>query len=279
MNYTRTALMARRRPKRARSGAAVIFGITALATVIILSVAAFSYYKWIASHRVALDPHTNCPVTGPVSATAVLIDVSVAISRATLEDLRNKFDALAAGIPKGGLISIYGLTSRAGDLRHLFTGCNPGDGSDADPITSNPRQAKQRWEEGYQKPFDEFGKAIGTGKPTTRNPIMAAIQQIKLTFFDAYPAAVEKNLVVTSDMIEYTNAYSQYVYGADYAAFQRSPAKDMYRTSMDGVKVTVFYIHRYYVPAKTAEHCEFWARWFSDNGAADAKFIRLEGLD
>ena len=70
--------MARRRRKSARgSGAAVIVGITAIAALIIVAVAAFSYYKWIASHKVALDPHTNCPVTGPVSATAVLLDVSV----------------------------------------------------------------------------------------------------------------------------------------------------------------------------------------------------------
>lgn len=271
--------MARRRLKRTGSGSAVIVGITALAAMIIVSVAAFSYYKWIASHRIALDPQTNCPVTGAVSATAVLLDVSVAISRATLEDLRNKFNSLADGIPQGGLISIYALTGRAGQLRPLFRGCNPGDGSDADPITSNPRLAKQHWVEGYQKPFDEFEKEIGKSEPTKRNPIMAAIQQIELTFFDAFPTKVDKNLIIASDMIEYTDAYSQYKSGASYSAFQRSLAKDMYRTSMNGVKIVVYYIHRWYVPAKVTEHCEFWAHWFLENGAADAKFTRLEGLD
>lgn len=278
MNYTRIASVPRpRRNRRAGSGAGVILGIIALAAVIILSVAAISYYKWIALHRVPLDPHTNCPVTGPVSATAVLLDVSVAISQATLEDLRNKFDRLVAGIPKGGLISIYGLTGHAGDLRHMFTGCNPGDGSDADPITSNPRLAKQRWEEDYQKPFDEFGKAIGTGKPTTRNPIMAAIQKIELTFFAAYPAK-EKHLLIASDMIEYTDVYSQYTSGASYAAFRLSAAKDMYMTSLDEVNVSVFYIRRSYFHTNTVDHCEFWARWFMENRAASVEFVKLQGL-
>ena len=183
MNYTRIASVPRpRRNRRAGSGAGVILGIIALAAVIILSVAAISYYKWIALQRVPLDPHTNCPVTGPVSATAVLLDVSVAISQATLEDLRNKFDRLVAGIPKGGLISIYGLTGHAGELRHMFTGCNPGDGSNADPITSNPAVGKATLGRGLPKPFDEFGKAIGTSKPTHRNPIMAAIQTDRTNF-------------------------------------------------------------------------------------------------
>lgn len=108
---------------------------------------------------------------------------------------------------------------------------------------------------------------------------MAAIQQIELTFFDAYPAEVDKTLVIASDMIEYTDEYSQYKSGASYEAFQNSLAKDLYRTSMRGVKVTVFYIQRWYAPAKPLEHSEFWARWFSENGAANADFIRLEGLD
>ncbi len=271
--------MARRRRKRSGNSAAVILGITGLAAVIILGVAGFSYYKWVASQRVAIDPHTNCPVTGPVSATAVLLDVSHAISRATLEDLRNKFDTLAVGIPQGGLISIYGLTGRAGELRPLFAACNPGDGSNADPITSNPRLAKQRWQEGYRKPFDEFEKEIGTSEPTHRNPIMAAIQQIELAFFDAYSTEVDKTLVIASDMIEYTDAYSQYKSGASYDAFHRSSANNMYRTSLSGVKVTVLYVQRWYVPANTEEHCEFWTRWFLENRAADIKFLRLEGLD
>ena len=257
----------------------MIFGITALAAVIILSVAAFSYYKLSASQKVALDPQNKCPVTGPVSATAVLLDVSVAISRATLEDLRNNFNKLADGIPQGGLISIYALTENAGQLRLLFAKCNPGDGSDADAITSNPRLAKQRWVEGYRKPFDEFEKEIGKSEPTTRNPIMAAIQQIELSFFDAYPPEMEKQLVIASDMTEYTYAYSQYKWGASYAAFQRSSARDMYRTSLRGVTVTVFYIQRWNAPAKPAEHNEFWARWFVENRAADERFIRLEGLN
>jgi hypothetical protein len=254
-------------------------GIAALGVVIILSVGAFSYYKWIASHKVALDPHTNCPVTGPVSVTAVLLDSSDPISQATLDDLRNNFNKMAFGTPQGGLISIYALTERAGQLRPLFAACNPGDGSDTDPITSNPRLAKQRWEDGYRKPFGEFEKGLDKSETAARSPIMAAIQQIELTFFDRYESTLEKNLVIASDMIEYTDAYSQYKSGASYAAFQRSLAKDMYRTSLSGVAVTVLYIQRRNAPAKPTEHCEFWARWFLENKAADAKFIRLEGFD
>ena len=80
-------------------------------------------------------------------------------------------------------------------------------------------------------------------------------------------------------MIEYTDDYSQYKSGASYDAFQHSKANDMYRTSLSGVTITVLYIQRRNAPAKPTEHCEFWARWFFENKAADAKFVRLEGLD
>lgn len=267
----------RRRPQG--GGVAPILGIVALAMIIVLSVGAFSYFKWVASHKVALDPTTSCPVTGPVSATAVLLDLTDTISAATLQDLRNRFDALAAGTPEGGLISIYGLTERPGELTPLFSACNPGDGSNVDPLVSNPRLAKQRWEHGYRKPFDEFMKEIGDDESASQSPIMAGVQKLKLSLFDTLQPDLKKTLIIASDMIEHTAAYSQYRSGIDYAAYEHSSAKDMYRTSLDRVAVTVLYIQRQKAPAKSRAHCDFWAKWFVDNKAVDADFIRLEGLN
>jgi hypothetical protein len=272
--------MPKRRHRRSGGGTAATAGIAILAIVIAALLGGLGYFKWQASQHVALDPKTYCPVTGPGSATAVLLDLTDAISATTLQDLKNRFQDLVPTIPEGGLLAIYGLTEHPGELIRLFDACNPGDGSNVDPITSNPKLARQRWEEGYHRPFDRFMSDLGTHGPAARSPIMAGIQQIKLTLFDSQQARnIDKRLVVVSDMIEHTDVYSQYKSGFGYDAFERSRARDMFRTSLKDVPVTVLFIPRLKLASDPADRADFWAKWFQVSGAADVKIVRLEGVN
>lgn len=272
--------MAKRKRRTRRHNTSTTFGIIALAGLILVIVGGFGYFKWVASQRVALDQKTNCPVTGPVTATAVLLDLTDTISATTLQDLKNRFEAAIDGVPPGGLIAIYGLTMTSGKLDELYLACNPGDGTDVDPLTSNPRLARERWEEGYRRPFDKLINGIGGGASASRSPIMAGIQKIKLTFFDSPEnKLLKKNLVIVSDMIEHTNVYSQYQSGLDYNAYELSPARDMYRTSLTDIPTKIFYISRAKAPSKPMDIINFWKLWFDNNKVPNLEISRLEGLN
>jgi hypothetical protein len=272
--------MAKRKPKARGGNRSTIFGIIALAGLILVILGGFGYFKWVASQRIALDQKTNCPVTGPTTATAVLLDLTDTISATTLQDLRNRFEAAIDEVPRGGLIAIYGLTVSTGKLDELYSACNPGDGTDVDPLTSNPRLARERWEDGYRQPLEKLMNGIGGGASASRSPIMAGIQKIKLTFFDSPENKfLKKNLVIVSDMIEHTDVYSQYQSGFDYSDYERSPARDMFRTSLADVSTKIFYISRAKAPSKSPIILEFWKIWFDNREVPNLEISRLEGLN
>ncbi|MBW9051127.1 hypothetical protein [Rhizobium mesosinicum] len=272
----------RRRNSRARKGGfsvGSIIATVALSVVALGMIGAFGWLKYRAMSNVALDKASLCPVTGPTSETAILLDVTDPISEPTSLDLKNQFRSLVEGISVGGAIDIYALTDKEGKLVNTFHGCNPGSGELADEWTSNPRLVQERWEKGFQKPLDEIGGRLGTGATGEFSPIMAGIQRINLEAFQRLPAATSKTLYVASDMIEHTPSFSSYRDGVSIAKFDASPAREKFRTSLDGVSVKILAFQRPGQKFKTEDLVAFWKSWIEGNNGEFAGFTRLEGLE
>jgi hypothetical protein len=249
----------------------------------ILSFAMLSGYVWLnvqARDAVATDPKTGCPIDGgPNGVTAVLFDTSDPIPEATMADLANKFRNIAGSIKQGGYLWVGILTPEAGKLKELFGRCNPGDGSTVDVWTSNPGKHQKIWEEAFEKPLKKLPDQLPNGGQADQSPIMAGIQEIKLSLFDnGMFDKAPKRLVVVSDMMENTPAYSQYKSGPDYAAFRKSAADSRFRTDLLGADITILYFNRPERKFSSLDHAAFWKRWFSENGADNIEFIKLEGM-
>lgn len=239
-----------------------------------------SYLYARASSQTKLDKETLCPLDGPVAVTALLIDTTDPISETTLLDAKNRFRKAVSDIPVGGLLEIYGLTEKPGDLIKMFDGCNPGDGSTVDEWTSNPARRQRQWEEAFSKPLDDVSNRIPDGQAGNQSPIMAAIQNIKLTVFDRFgKPSMPRQLIVASDMIEHTGLYSQYKSGIDYETYAKSPANREYRTTLDGIDVAIWYIDREVKPFAGRDHLEFWAEWIQRSHGNIMPSPRLEGMN
>jgi hypothetical protein len=272
--------MARGRRRKSNGNAGTVMaaaGVSALSVVLLVGL---GYLYYVASGREPLDQETLCPASGPKTVTAVLFDTTDPISPTTLEDLVNRFRQTVSSVPVGGLVEIYELTETPGEVSKLFDGCNPGDGSTVDQWTNNPARRQKQWEEVFKKPLDKVPGEIGSGQSASQSPIMAAIQKIKLSLFDAdYANDVHKSLIVASDMIEHTELYSQYRSGVDYAEYLKSDARRQYGTSLDGVDMTILYVERAKLPFGSREHAEFWAQWVQSNSGNLQRVTRLEGLN
>ncbi|RWL18067.1 hypothetical protein [Mesorhizobium sp.] len=272
--------MARRRRRKGESHTGTVIATVLVFAMSGILITGYAYLKVRAADNVVLDKTTLCPVDGPVSATAVLLDTTDPISRTTFLDLENEFEKQMSAVQVGGLLEIYGLTEEPGELIAIFSGCNPGDGSTVDELTSNPRIAQERWEEGYRKPLDGILVDINPDAPARRSPIMAAVQKIKLTLFDSARARdIPKRLVIASDMIEHTNLYSQYRSGVGYESYKESDARQAFRTSLDDVMVTFLNFQRQGAKFDAREHGEFWAEWVADHSGQYERWIRLEGVN
>ncbi|TBB57045.1 hypothetical protein ELH42_37805 [Rhizobium ruizarguesonis] len=272
----------RRRNSRARKGGfsvGSIIATVALSAVALAMVGTFGWLKYRAMSNVTLDKASLCPVTGPTSETAILLDVTDPISEPTSLDLKNQFQALASGIPVGGAIDIFALTEKEGSLENTFHGCNPGSGELADEWTSNPRLVQERWEKGFQKPLDDIAGKLGKGATGEFSPIMAGIQRINLQAFQRLPASISKTLYIASDMIEHTPAFSSYRDGVSITKFESSPAREKFRTSLDGVRVKILAFQRPGQKFKSEDLAAFWKSWIESNSGEFAGFTRLEGLE
>jgi len=272
--------MARRRRRKTNGSTGAIFlGIILLLfTAVIAGGFGFLYFK--ASNQVDLDEATLCPLTGPTSITAVLIDVTDPISPITETDLRNRFEALKDNIPTGGQIVIYELTEEVSKLKEAFIRCNPGSGEQADELISNPRFIQKRWEDGFDAPLQQISEAIGTGKSGDQSPILGGIQAINLEVFGKDDhARLPKRLIVASDMIEHTSVFSMYRAGIDRDKFEATSANENFRTPLDNVAVEIWQFVRPGAPFLAADLSNFWSGWLKANGASSTQFIQLQGVE
>lgn len=269
------------RPRRKRRGsssspwaAVAIFG---LVLFIGAAASALVYLKVRAGDEVATDENL-CPVTGPVSISAMLLDVTDPISEVTKLDLKNQFQKAVAQVPKGGLIEVYLLTESEGQPRKTFYGCNPGDGSSADPWTTNPRKIQERWKKAFSDPLEKMVDNADTAKAANHSPIMAGIQKIVVGSLSSDSATrVPRTLYLASDMMEHTDAYSMYRNGTSYVAYEKNQARDRYRTPLDGIGVKVLAFQRPNMPPAN-EIAEFWLAWVRSNRGDFIGFERLTGV-
>jgi hypothetical protein len=271
--------MARRGSRRGRSSSSAWTWI-AVAMLVVVIVAAVGFFGWMklqASHVSALG-EDYCPADGAASVTAVLLDTTDPIAPVTRLDLQNQFKKVVKQVGKGGLIEVYMLTGIEGELKRTLHVCNPGDGEGADPWTSNPKKMQKRWDEAFNKPLKEIEDQMGASYESERSPLMAGIQKIVVGSF-AEPQLEDrpKTLIVASDMMEHTDAFSIYKSGAKYDVFEKSAARDRFRLPLDGVDVKFLAFQRE-KSSKIENLPDFWATWVVANRGNLIGYERLTGI-
>lgn len=271
-------MVARRKRRSRRSGNSigVVIGIIALVLVIGCAVVGYSLLWYKAKSAPTLDADL-CPNSGASSVTAILLDVTDPISEITKLDLKREFQRVVADVEQHGLIEVYLLTDAEGRPERTFHGCNPGNGESADPWTSNPKKIQQRWDSAFNEPLRKIQDQMGESTASKQSPIMAGIQRIIIqSFTDPQLDGKPKRLVVASDMMEFTPAFSMYKSGADIKAFDKSAARDKFRTPMDGVDVKLLFFQRE-SSAALKNLPEFWATWIASNRGSFSGIERLTG--
>lgn len=271
--------MAKRKKKNSGGGSALyIAGGTLLSLLAVAAVAGYFYLR-LSSSSIALDEDSLCPKTGPESVTVVLLDVTDPVTEITSVDLRNEFQALVANVAPRSLIQVYSLTDKEGLLNLNFSGCNPGDSSTVSEWTNNPRMAQERWERGFAEPLKAISSGLTDGDSGKQSPIMAGIQRINVEVFGLpQHQNIPKTLVVASDMIEHTAAFSMYKGGPDYAAYEQSEARMKFRTPLSGVSVRVLEFQRPGLSFGPEEIATFWDQWIMSNMGSMTSFKRLQGM-
>ena len=175
----------RRSTRSSQSKVGIIIASLVLGGISLAMIAGYAWLNLRAEGNVVIDKASGCPIAGPNSVTAVLFDASDPMPTSTQADVANKFRNIAEGIPQGGYLWVGVLTPQPGELRVLFSHCNPGDGASVDSWTSNPARHQKIWEEAFAKPLKNLPSELPASETANTSPVMAGIQQLKLKVFDS----------------------------------------------------------------------------------------------
>ena len=248
---------------------------TVLAVLFLMIVVGFAYLRWTAERKPVLDAETLCPMDGGArSTTVVLLDTSDQWPDITREEVRKRLEQLSEQIPPYGLLELRLLDPAVTGGRITFAKCNPGDGSNLNEITGNPKLARKKWLEQFVSPLQQALDQTLTQTESDTSPILSTVQRISVERFDDnHPGS----LILVSDMIEHTPDYSQYKGDLSYQRYKQSAAYKKQHTDLHGADVTILRVQR--LQMDSLKLMQFWAEWTVDNNGHFNMADQLQGAD
>jgi hypothetical protein len=251
-----------------------------LILVSFLAVAGFVYfYHGAVSRAVLLNPDNMCPQAGPHSITVVLIDMTDPLDAVQHEDVRKQLEDIKDSVPRYGEIELFTVAPAGGTLLSpKLVACNPGRGSEINPMYGNPTFVEKRWHTAFSDRADEVLGTLLQSQTLATSPIMESIQQVGVQAFVGRSVEnIPKQLIIVSDMLQNTSGVSQYRGTESFEDFRRSPYYMTVRPSLSSVDVTILYLRRMNASRlQGRRHIEFWEDYFRDAGASlvDVKSIQ-----
>lgn len=227
------------------------------------------------------DPHTGCiKDRKPANLTAILIDTTDRLSVIQRNYIADKLQDRIDKTPDGGEVALY-TVGPIGDK--LLTAeadvCNPGSGSDENPLYGNARLMKRRWKRIFADKLRNVLETLLSSPDSTTSPIMESLQSISVGLFEKprYDGVPQK-LIIVSDMVQNTAGFSQYRNGVSFRKFEAGHYYLEVRPELENVSVSILYLRR---PAtrriQTPEHIEFWRDYFTDSGVKSLSVDSVEG--
>jgi hypothetical protein len=209
----------------------------------------------------------------------ILIDTSDPLPEPATKEVKTHLLDKADALEPYGLLEIRVLDT-AGTGHPIFSRCNPGDGSNLDEFTGNPRLAHKRWQESFKTPLENVLKHGLEPAPSKTSPIMRTIQNIAIDRFTGRAnESMSKALVVVSDMLEHTRDYSQYNSDLTFERYRRSPAFTKFRTDLHAAEVTLLVVQRQTARVNSGELMRFWHEWIKDNNGQFKEAVKLQGIE
>jgi len=217
-----------------------------------------------------IDETTNCPKDGVSYHKAILIDTSQSYNPVQKKWMKNQLKNIVRGTKINERISVYTVGADYNEtLLPLQSKCNPGDASGANPFIENKRMKQEDWENEFIGPINNAFNELLDNDAEGPSPIMEMIQAISIAAFQNEKSSTKKQLLIFSDMIQYTSEVNHYKANLNFKKFYDSPIYLRLRTDLDGTIVKIFYIRRrgHEKIQKGTAHAKFWQAYFNSMGA------------
>lgn len=254
----------RSRSRRGREGKLLPWALIVGSVLMIAAGVGANY--WVRATRVALDPATMCPMTGPTAVHAFLVDRSDVITPLQAERIQQVFKRAIDGASVGERIDVYVLAADGTQaLSPVVSMCRPA--STGNDLYQNSARIHTRYVERFSKPLEAALAPIMAPSTESNSPIMESVKAVCVGSFGPLGRGVPTSLTIASDMIQYSPLLNQYRQ-RDFARFVATPGYHEVLADCHGAKVRVLYLMR----PKDARvqdrlHQLFWEKFFDRENA------------
>jgi hypothetical protein len=273
--------MARRKSRRGGS-ANEAWKIFAASLLVTASLIVFGVLAWVSENtKVPVDQTTLCRTDQPPPAiTVLLIDTTDALAPLETQQLANELSRLRDGMQTYSLIQIYSISGDTNEHASLKVSlCNPGRGSEMNPLYQNPKLAEERWAHVFNARIQAVFESVAADDASSTSPILETLRAVSVSplgrpEFDS----ATKRIVLASDLLQHSELNSHYRREIDFEALRRSSRFAAISASLRNVEVEVLYITRKSTsPIQGREHLAFWEQYFTHAGADLTSVNRIHG--
>ncbi len=212
-----------------------------------------------------------CPIGQPIArSTILLLDTSDPLSPKHAEELRrlvSEFQEPGVSedfyVAPGDALIVYELTSNLNELTPIIEICNPGDHPDSwtwrQHLTEG-RQIKLRQWRRFRETIENMFEQVQSSETQQTSPIIETLgvlvpRHVK----SSRVGSSDVHFVVFSDLLQHSEALSQYGDYPPAKEVQDTPGLRHLRTDLTGVRVSLFRLER---PSdarwQTRDHYYWW---------------------
>lgn len=268
----------RRRRAPSKDRLYIIIGVT-LVTAVCAVVATALILR---PDQVELDSATLCPTDGPGSVTLILIDRTDRFGTVTKADievqLQNRLDATTAHEE----IVLFAVNDTdTAVLAPIIQLCNPGAPRNVDPLIASKAIVERNWQQRFMEPMSGVLRELLVEERASRSPIMESIQSVSVTHFGTSSRrAIPRQLIIISDLLQNSSAWSLYTDPPDYERFKSSFSSRGLNPDLRDVEIEMWLIQRN--SRRQADQLaviDFWSDWISEHGGRVKRVLKLSGLN
>jgi hypothetical protein len=204
--------------------------------------------------------------------TVIVLDTSDEVAAQTRKEIFDRVkDAVERKVHDGDLVSVFTVSDLSKkNLVPAFAYCKPR--RTGNELHESPRMLERNYVTKFQKPLQDVVQAPIQG--SKESPIAQSL--IDLSLSDFVRSNGNTNLIVFSDLMEYTDRFSLYKCGAGsqaIRAFRDSRGATVARPTFYNVDVQLNIIPRGDVTAAVGRCRDtFWAWFFGDDDGPGARF-------
>lgn len=270
--------------RAAKKRRATFIGAAFIGFVAIVWGGFYGYGMWTA--RPQTDNATFCPITGPLSYTAVIIDTTDSINAIQKQAIENELKIIRQSIPRDGALAFYAAGFTGDISRPEFALCNPGHADEINAVNEGTRRAQIRWRDGFEKPLQDVLAKMLVTTPSQSTPLLEAIQSVSVLSFGPLRAnektsakpPIPKRLVIISDLLQHSNNLSLYSKPPSLEQYLKSEAYRKVRADLRDIDVQILLIRRQTKQnAQSTDLTNFWESLIPAQGGRIVHFKPLEG--